>query len=290
MRKLFVIKKLLILSAAVLFTATLSACGGKNNSGNNDKPIIAVSIAPEATFVQKICGDDMKIITMIPAGASAESYELKSREIRAFSKADIYFAIGVPAEENSILPSVSKNTKVVDLALAAREVHPDLMIGTERDPHIWLSPKRVQVMVSKIADELAAAYPEKAETYRKNAENYILELENLDNEIKNIFKEKNGSFFVFHPAFGYFADDYSLKMYALEEEGRESTPKQLAALADIAKKENIKVIFCQAEASDRQAKAFADEIGGRVEILEPLSADYANNLKKMATLISEAMN
>ena len=57
----------------------------------------------------------------------------------------------------------------------------------------------------------------------------------------------------------------------------------------MAKRENIKVIFCQAETSDKQARAFAEEIGGEVQILEPLSPNYVNNLKKTAILINEAV-
>ena len=49
----------------------------------------------------------------------------------------------------------------------------------------------------------------------------------------------------------------------------------------ITKKENIKVIFYQAELDSNQAKAYAEEVGGKTEQLEPLAADYIVNLKKI---------
>ena len=37
-------------------------------------------------------------------------------------------------------------------------------------------------------------------------------------------------------AFGYFASDYELEMYSLEEEGKEATAKRLEELIDLARR------------------------------------------------------
>lgn len=278
----------IILVFIIIFTAT--ACKGATASPETEKKIIAVSIAPQETFVKKVCGDEFKIVTMIPTGASPESYEPTPKEMQTLEKAAIYFAIGVPAEENSILPSITDNTKTVMLHKSVSKAYADLEEHGGRDPHIWLSPKRVCKMVSEIAKELSELHPENAETYKINAESYLNELELLNSEVVNLLKDKQSrKFIVFHPAFGYFADDYGLSMYALEEHGKEATAKRLAEMADLAKQENIKIIFYQAEASSRQAEAFAEEINGKAVSLEPLAPDYTENIKKMAMALSEAM-
>lgn len=281
-------KKILSLVIVLILISGLTACNAATEK--SDKITVAVSIAPQSTFVERVCGDKMKIVTMIPAGASAESYELTPKEITAFADSELYFSIGVPAEESGILPNVSKSTKVIYLASTVNQAYPDLESHGERDPHIWLSPKRVKIMVKTIAEELSAIDSENSEFYNKNADSYIKELEQLDTEIKKIFNnKKEKAFFVFHPAFGYFADDYSLEMYALEEHGHEATAKDLTELARLAKEKGVKVIFCQEEASKKQAQTFAAEIGGKVQILKPLAADYTENLKQMATLIGKAV-
>ena len=99
----------------------------------------------------------------------------------------------------------------------------------------------------------------------------------------------NRKFIVYHPAFGYLAEDYDLTMYSLEEEGKEATPRHLADMIDLAKSENIKAIFYQEEIDSSQSKAFAEEIGGRTIQLSPLAADYIENLKAMAQLMAEVM-
>lgn len=279
-----------IISIALILILSLSITACEKATTASKKITVAVSIVPQATFVEKVCGDKVNIVTLIPSGASAESYELKPKEITAFADSKTFFSIGVPAEEHGILPNLSENTNVIDLSKAVSEEYPDRQINGEPDPHIWLSPKRVQVMIRTIAKEMCLLDPENSDFYNKNADSYLKELENLNTEILDIFKAKiRRKFLVYHPAFGYFADDYGLEMYALEEHGHEATPKDLTEMTDLAKRENIKVIFCQAEASDKQARAFAEEIGGRVQILEPLSPDYISNLKKTATLINEAV-
>lgn len=78
-------------------------------------------------------------------------------------------------------------------------------------------------------------------------------------------------------------------MYALEEDGKEATAQHLEEMVDLAKEENIKVIFYQEEIDSSQSEAFAEEIGGKTIQLSPLAADYINNLKNMAQTMAEAM-
>ena len=251
---------------------------------------VAAAIVPQAEFLSEICGDKVNIITLIPAGASAESYEPSPREVAEFAEAELYFSMGVPAETNSILPHVPEDTEIVYLDREVAKVYKDLTIGSQRDPHIWLSVRRAMEIVKIMTDKLKSVDPENADFYQDNSNRYLDELEELYEDTKEIFKDKkDGIFVVYHPAFGYFADEYSLKMYALEEDGKEATAKDLARLTDLAKSKNIDTVFCQAEASAKQASVFADEIGAEVCILEPLAANYTENMRKMADLIGKAV-
>jgi zinc transport system substrate-binding protein len=58
-------------------------------------------------------------------------------------------------------------------------------------------------------------------------------------------------------------------MYALEEEGKEATVSHLEEMIDLAKEEQIKVIFYQAEIDSSQSQAFAEELGGETMELSP---------------------
>ncbi len=254
------------------------------------KPVVAVSIVPEQTFVEAVCGDLVDIVTLVPPGSSPENYEPTVQQMEKFNDASLYFSIGVPTEEANILPNVG-DVKVVSLQDEVADVYEDRTFESgERDPHIWLSPKRVKVMVEKIARKMSELDPENEDAYEKNASDYIAQLDEVDQEIKDALKGvESKKFIVYHPAFGYIADDYSLQMYSLEEEGKEATAGHLQDMIDLAKKENIKVIFYQEEIDSSQSEAFAEEIGGKTIQLSPLAADYIDNLKNMAQTMAEAM-
>ncbi len=283
--------KRIIASVLVLISVFGFASCKSDNGGNGgvEENLIAVSIAPLAFFAEKICADDFTVVTAIPAGASPETYEPTPADMKKLTKAQVYFSIGVGAE-NSILPYVESETTVVQLHKKTARVYPDRIVNGGRDPHIWLSVKRAKVLVTQMTDIFCGLKPENAEKYKSATDALLSMLDTLDENIKTILSEKSSNKFIaFHPAFGYFADDYSLEMYSLEEDGKEATAKHLADMTDLAKKENIKVIFYQAENSSKQAEAFAEEIGGKAVMLEPLSFDYITNLENMAKAIGEAI-
>jgi len=291
MKNKFLLHSKFMVAIALSALLLMVSCTGKKETVQNqvktDKPIIAVSIVPEQTFVQKVCGDDYEVVTIIPPGYSPESYDPTPLEAEKFNKAKIYFTIGVPAEVN-ILKRISSDTKIVHFEDIVSKAYEDRHFGTTRDPLIWLSPKRVKVMVSSVAENLVTLKEGNAD-YSANANLYIQELTQLESDINQLLAPvKSMSFIVFHPAFGYFADEFGLKMYALEEEGHDATPKNLMNLVDFAKENGIKTIFYQDEIDSAQSKSFAEEIGGISVSLSPLSADYTANLLKMAKTIKDS--
>lgn len=59
---------------------------------------VFVSIVPQKYFVEQIGRDLIEIHVMVPPGASPATYEPKPRQMIALSRANAYFAVGVPFE------------------------------------------------------------------------------------------------------------------------------------------------------------------------------------------------
>jgi len=275
---------IVILIVGVILTA--GCIGADNPESHNDNITVAVSIVPVETFVKAVAGDTVDVVVMIPPGSSPENYEPTARKMQEFTNSDIFFGIGVPSEKR-ILSSIGEKTEYLPLETVVSAVYPDRNIGSERDPHIWLSPKRAIVMVQAIADKLSELKPENRELYQKNAQEYIEKLNDLDAKIIQILSDVKGkTFIVEHPAFGYFADDYGLNMAVLEEDGKEATINHRIELEDLAKTKGITKIFYQAESGGSQVAQFAEAIGGEAVALSPLSGEYITNLLEMATLIA----
>ncbi len=302
-KKLITVSLLSVILCVIV--SVISGCVPDNRIPEGEKMIIGTTIVPLKTLIEAVTGDLAEIEILVPPGASPESYEPSPAKISRLSRASVFFSIDLPPEAK-LDREVFADTVFVDLADIVSEKLPDRYFDEEsheddteeeghrhtgRDPHIWLSPARAVIMVEAVAGEMKFLDPLNSETYDSNAAKYILKLEKLDNEIS---EKMNGltmkKIIVFHPSLGYFADDYGLEMLALEDEGKEATAGHLTDMVDIARRDGISVIFTQAENAGMQPKVFADEIGGRVEVLEPLSGDYINNLYEIASKIVEAAN
>ncbi len=278
------IRPLLLLMAVLLLVLPLVSCGAKD-----ERTVIAVTIPPEADFVRAVGGEDFRIVTMVPPGYSPESYEPTPRTMIDFASAALFFSMGLPVDSETLIPALTEDTRHVALDVASAAAYPDLMMDGGRDPHIWLSPRRVAVMVRAVTEELCALRPDRAAIYRQNAEDYLGELSAADSSVRASLSSSGVSeLIVYHPAFGYLADEYGLTMHALEENGHEATATRLAEMVDFAKERSIRVVFYQAETDSRQAEAFARDIGGRAVCLSPLGEDYIANLMSMASAIADA--
>ena len=55
-----------------------------------------------------------------------------------------------------------------------------------------------------------------------------------------------------------------------------------------ARRDNVRVIFVQPQFDRKSAQRIAQAIGARVVAIDPLSADYAENLREVARQIAEA--
>ena len=156
-------------------------------------------------------------------------------------------------------------------------------------------PPAVQVLVLfavqvMICDTLAELDPDHADTYRRNLAAFDADLDRVHAQIAEALAPLKGqAIFVFHPAFGYFADAYGLKQIPVEIGGKEPTARQLAGLIDRAKAAGVKVIFVQPQFSQKSAGAVAAAIDGVVVPLDDLARDYLMNLENVAAKVKVAL-
>lgn len=257
-------------------------------------PTVVVSVGPQATFVREVAGDLVNTVTVLPPGANHETYSPPPQDMEKIGNASLYLTLGLPTERANILPKVAdmnRNLKIVDVQTeVARSYAPRFFAPDDQDPHIWLSPKRAIVMVQLTAKELSTLDPANRTTYEANAQLYAGKIAAVDRELLDSFKSMaNRTFIVYHPAFGYFADDYNLTMVAIEEEGKEADPRRMREIIDMAREKGLKIIFYQEEIDGRQSRTFAEELGGKAEKVSPMAPDYIDNLKRMARAFSEGL-
>ncbi len=276
----------------LLILATLFvACSVPSQS---EKPVIITSIVPLKSMIETIVGDDYEVLAIVPPGGNPTNYEPSPQEMEKLSNAKLYFTIQVPTELSNILPKINQFNPDIELIAVDEiiaEIYPFREFDSEHDdhddhgshdPHIWLSPKRMMVAAETITEKLIEYDSGRADYYKENGDHYIEELRLLD---RYIIEKANQlsvkSFIIYHPSYGYFADDYGFEMIAIEEDGKEETAKGIATIIDYAVQHDIKVIFHQAEIDSQQAETIAKEIGGVTKMLTPLSEDYIGSMKEV---------
>lgn len=255
-----------------------------------------VTIVPQQTFLEKIGGDLVNIEVMVKPGSDPHSYEPKPSQMKAISKADLYFAMGIEFE-HAWLPKFNAQNQSMRIVFTQRGV--DFIKLEKRiyhgdhyhegvDNHIWTSPRIVKIMTKNMVKALIRKDPKNKDIYAENLKKFHAEIDLLDSRLRQIFDPlpENTKFMIFHPAFEYFARDYGLKQIAIEYEGKEPKPKMLANIIKEAKKDGIKTIITSPEFSDKSAKTIAKEIGGSVVKLSPLAKNWSENLIRMAEIIA----
>jgi zinc transport system substrate-binding protein len=295
----------------ILGTCPLGAVSDVSGSGAIEKLRIFVSVLPLKTFVEKVGGKQVQVQAMVQPGYSPHTYDPTPKQIAALSEALLYVRSGVPFEQVWMerIQAANPGMQVLDartgIDLGAIDLHEhsdghtgsvassdkddERRKATESDPHIWTSPRLVKQMAGRICDKLIELDPRNAQDYRRNYEAFAVELDTLDRDIRALLDDlPNRRFMVFHPAWGYFARDYGLIQVPIEHEGKEPGPRALTALIEQAKREQVKVIFVQPQYNSKSAAEVAREIGGRILAIDPLSADYSGNLRRIAQEIAAA--
>jgi zinc transport system substrate-binding protein len=255
-----------------------------------------VSILPQEYFVKRVGGDYVEVQVLVPPGQSPETFEPTPRQMAALSVADIYFRIGLPFENQLVgkIAAANPRLKIVDtrdgITLHAEDIQHGHGSASDMDPHIWLDPKLVEIQAANIARGLSEIDSTHRDVFERNLKEFQADLRRVDSLIAEVLAPLKGrTFYVFHPAYGYFGAAYGLKQKAVEVGGKEPGAKQLAELIDQAKKENVRIIFVQPQFSKASAETVAKAIGGAVVPLDPLAGNYLENLEKMAAEIRRAL-
>lgn len=267
---------------------------------------VGVSILPQKYFVQRIAGDYANVMVLVGQGYSPATYEPKPRQLSQLRQASVFFLIGVPFEARwtdtfaSVNPTMRVVSLVRDMPLLTLTDAPGEPLhtatgdaqrhGATLDPHVWLSPPRVKEMARTIMTELVAVDSGHRDVYEANYRQFIAELDELDRWIRQQLSGiEQRRFLVFHPSWGYFAQQYGLQQVAIEHQGKSPAAKSLSNIIAIARQQHIKVIFVQRQFSQRDAVNIARLIGARVIQVDPLAEDYMTNLRSVTKDFVEAM-
>lgn len=252
---------------------------------------VAVSVPPQAYVVEQIGGERVAVQVLLGQGQDPHTFAPSPRQVVALGRARVYFSAGLPFEKRLLAKlGGARNLVVADMGggHGGAEHKHDEGEHAELDPHAWLALPQVVLMARRVGAVLSRTDPANRGYYEERLEDFVRRIEATQSRTEARLRPYRGrSFYVFHPAFGHFAETYGLRQEAVEIAGKSPTPKQLKALIEKARGDGVRAIFAQPQFDQRKARTIADAIGAKVLLLDPLARDVLANVEDIATKLEQ---
>lgn len=272
-------------------------------SATDKVPTVSVTILPQRYFVERIAGDFLKVNVMVPPGANPAATDLTPDQLVALHNSSLYFAVGYLPFESAHLYPVLREQEGITLVNHSEGLH--LLPGTcscghdhghdhdhghGMDPHIWMSPAYARRMAGQIAATLGETFPEKQALFAENLRVLEADIDSIDSRARRIAEKlRHPVFLIYHPALTYFAADYGLEQVSIEHDGKEPGPAHLKAVINLAREKEIRTVFIQSQFDRENARAVAREIGGEVIPIDPLNADWKQEMHALLSILETRM-
>ncbi|MFV0258648.1 MAG: metal ABC transporter substrate-binding protein [Acidimicrobiales bacterium] len=273
---------------AIIATMLMAACGAGSDPGASGDPLTVVAaFYPLEEAARGVGGDAVEVVGLTPPGQGPHDLELLPQQVTDIDGADVVFYLGrgfQPQVEEAVA-GAPDGVETVDLLdhVELLSVDPQLegtdgevdgeVLTGDVDPHVWLDPARMITMVEAIVEVLTGSDPDRAEVYRANADTYLEDLTGLDADYRTGLESCRSNVIVTsHRAFGYLAASYGLHQIPIAgiSPGIEPDPQTLEAIAAEAEAEGVTTIYLETVAPPDLAETVADEIGARLDLLDPI--------------------
>lgn len=284
-------RRLGVLVVAFVGAVTAAGCSSSASSTSTTLGLRAASLTVVATttqiadFVNNVGGPDVKVYSVLQANVDPHDYEPTAADLDAIATADVIVKNGVGLERwfDSTIKSAAPKGIVVDAStgVSIRGAQPGEKGDTGGDPHIWLNPQNVKLMVGNIEAALEKADPQHAAGYQQRLADYRAKLDALDISITARIRDLPSKKIVTnHDAFGYYIDHYGLKyvgaVFPSFDTQSELSPTDVTDLVAKIKAERVKVVFAESSLPPKAAAAIADEAG--VKVVDGADALYGDTL------------
>lgn len=259
-------------TVVVAFALCLGACAARTQPPAQPSPDarvkVAVTISTLASLVKSVGGDRADVVSIVPIGASPETYDPAPRDLIALARAQLIFKNGAGLELwlDKMLRSVANPRAHVVVLSDGLPVAGATAKGEPGNPHLWLDPTYAQDYVRKIAAALSEVDPANAGYYSRNERQELTRLSELDRWIRSRIDKlppERRAMITFHDAWYYFDRRYGLKdVGAIEPSpGQQPSAAYLTSLIALARANHVRAIFAEPQFSPKLAAELASSAG-----------------------------
>jgi zinc/manganese transport system substrate-binding protein len=219
---------------------------------------VVTSLPDLADFARQVGGDKVTVDNIVRGDQNPHFVEVKPSYMMKLKSADIFLTIGMDLEMWA--PQIidgSRNTSldVVDLSRGITKLEvPGRVDASQGDvhkygnPHYWLDPRNVRVIIGEIVEALVKASPGDEKYFRANAETYLGRLDKKITEWESIMKPFAGKKIItFHKSWTYLAGWLNLDVAGQVEPnpGIAPSPSHTAEIIGLVRKAGIKAVLVE---------------------------------------------
>lgn len=257
-------KKIINILCLLVLTSCLTGCIKRDSM---EDITIYTTNYPIEYITKKLYGEHAKVHSIYPDGIDINKYKLTNKQIKDYSKSDLYIFNGLSKEKNyvSSLRKNNENLKIIDTTLA--------MEYTYSAEELWLDPSNFLMM----AQNIKTGFSEYTDSYYLNnsiKEKYDklkIDASNLDAKIKQIVTNSDNKIIVVSDNLFKYLEKYDLTIYSLEEDENLSE-KNIATVKKLIQAGEIDYIFAPANKElNETTKKIVDETNVKVEYWHTLA-------------------
>lgn len=282
-------KKYLILLMIPLCMLLTAACNGQQESHERT---VTVSIEPLRYLTERIAGDSVTVVSMVPGGSSPETYEPTPRQLMNLHNSMAYLYVGKLGFERLWTKRLQENAPGVTFSATSegistiRTMHEGHL---EEDPHVWMSIPHVRTLSRNILKTLLRVDPAHGNGYRMRWQQLEQAIDSIELAINQVCAIPDSTvrpaFLIYHPALTYMAHDYGWEQICIEENGKEPSPTRLRTLIQQGKQQNVRLIFLQQEFDRKNIESIAHELQLPTVTISPLSYYWLEEMIHIARAI-----
>ncbi|MFC9983657.1 metal ABC transporter substrate-binding protein [Microbacterium keratanolyticum] len=266
---------------SALALLSLAGCAARPAEAvEEERPVVLTTFTVLADLAANVGGDHIQVESITKAGAEIHGYEPTPGDVAKASKADLILDNGLNLESwfAQFVEAVDVPHVVVTKGIDVIDIAGDAYAGLP-NPHAWMSPASVEIYVDNMVRAFGELAPEHADDFAMNAEAYKAELRDIRTELTDalsVLPQNQRALVTCEGAFSYLARDAGLTeayIWPVNAE-QQATPKQMAAVIDFVRANDVPAVFCESTVSDKpmqQVVSATDAVYGGVLYVDSLS-------------------
>lgn len=245
-------------------------------------------IAPVSSVLKELMGDQIRVSTLVPPGASPHVFEPSPKVTQQLRQATLIVTIdslGLSVAHSTRLRQLAPRAVVINLdecglkgdVKVDRQDHGHHHGGQYGDPHFWTSLRSMKSCLPMMAQGLSLQFPKQKVQIQERAKQLAMVFDGYDQRLAKQFR-RGQAFVIYHPSLGYLAHDYGLIQLPIEVDGRSPSSMEWRQLWKQASKLGVKTVVIHPRMDPKLVGGLAAKLKAKVVVFDPYAESYPESI------------